>query len=379
MYILLKGAKKNVGDFFIFERAKKLLMEFTKEKDFVEFNRWEPLDEKLDIVNKAKAVILCGGPGYSKFFYPKVFPLTPDLSRIKVPIIPFGLGWVGKPAASPENFTFSSQSLDALKFIHSKIPYSSCRDILTKEILKRAEINNVIMTGCPTWYDLGSIGKKLDIPTNIRKVVVTTAQDPIYYQQNKQLLTGLKKLLKKFNENVQLYAVFHRGWEKDEFTSGAQADSLQKLKNYAEGEGYKTINAAYGLEKIDFYNDCDFHVGYRVHAQIYFLSIRKPSFLLWEDGRGIGLSKSLDLPDVPAMNLRTLRFTDKINMFVPKFNKISTNKILENLFVDRSSVDQILDRVEVQIKSNFEGFESLPAKLDKNFEEMKRFIKTLPA
>jgi polysaccharide pyruvyl transferase WcaK-like protein len=64
--------------------------------------------------------------------------------------------------------------------------------------------------------------------------------------------------------------------------------------------GYRVINAAYDLSKIDFYRECDLHVGYRVHAQIDFLSYRHPSVLLNEDGRGEGLSQSLGLKGIRA-------------------------------------------------------------------------------
>jgi hypothetical protein len=65
---------------------------------------------------------------------------------------------------------------------------------------------------------------------------------------------------------------------------------------------YRTVNAAYDLSKISFYRECDLQVGYRVHAQINFLSMRKPSLLLCEDGRGDGLSRTLGLEAPAAYN-----------------------------------------------------------------------------
>ena len=46
----------------------------------------------------------------------------------------------------------------------------------------------------------------------------------------------------------------------------------------------EVIDVSYDEKKIDMYLDFDLHIGYRVHAHIYFLSKSKPSILLHEDG-----------------------------------------------------------------------------------------------
>ncbi|EAO7496473.1 hypothetical protein AKL48_25425, partial [Salmonella enterica] len=93
MYTLLYGAKKNVGDFLILDRAIKLLKEHKPSEELHLVKRWLPIDEHLEVINKSKAIILCGGPAYQKDFYPGIYPLTKNLIDIKVPIVPFGLGW----------------------------------------------------------------------------------------------------------------------------------------------------------------------------------------------------------------------------------------------------------------------------------------------
>lgn len=150
MYTLLVGAKKNVGDFLIVERAKKLLEYVRKEKEFLELNRWLPLDDKLEEMNNTKAIILCGGPLYAKNFYPHRIPLVRKIEDIKVPIIPFGLGWCGQPANHPQNFSFDERSKKVLNLIHNSCKFSSCRDIITQQILEREGFKNIIMTGCPS-------------------------------------------------------------------------------------------------------------------------------------------------------------------------------------------------------------------------------------
>ena len=97
MYICLTGAKKNIGDFFITDRAIKLLKYFKPDEEFKILPHWETLEDNLDLVNGSKGIIILGGPGYQPQMYPKIYKLTNPLEKIQVPIIPLGLGWKGFP------------------------------------------------------------------------------------------------------------------------------------------------------------------------------------------------------------------------------------------------------------------------------------------
>ena len=143
MYILLSGAKKNAGDFLIYNRARALLEEHVKG-EFTTFFRWESLEEKLDIVNKSKGVIICGGPGYNRLFYPGIYKLTDPLDKLEVPVIPMGLGYSGIPT-NIEEFQFTEESLEAIKYIHSKIDRSAVRDVLTQQVLKNISEKNTAL------------------------------------------------------------------------------------------------------------------------------------------------------------------------------------------------------------------------------------------
>jgi hypothetical protein len=91
-YVLLSRAKKNIGDFLILDRAKKLLQRYRPEKELITLNGWEPLGEHLDEVNGSDAMVFCGGPNVSKTFYPGVYPLTDNIDEIKAPMYLLGGG-----------------------------------------------------------------------------------------------------------------------------------------------------------------------------------------------------------------------------------------------------------------------------------------------
>jgi hypothetical protein len=386
VYTLLHGAKKNVGDFLIYQQAKMLIETHTGVRDFLELPRWQPLDGYLDNVNSTRAVVLCGGPGYSPGFYPNVFPLTSRWETVRVPVIPFGLGWVGQPMHTPEQFSFTSQSVEALRHIHDHCTASACRDVITEQILNRHGFENVVMSGCPVWYHLPSLGRPFIPPNKIRHVVVTTPQRlnlvtalrkgirrhaSIAYAiwrrfqripsqtagydwsadrkqrlslngQCRRLLTSVRRMF----PDAALYCVFHRGLASDDFTSSSEAWSLGLLRQHAASEGYKIVNAAYDVDSIAFYENCDLHIGYRVHAHIRFLSMRKPSYLIQEDGRGLGLSTTLNLPDVSAH--------------------------------DQRAVADTMTRIDRDRSEAFARFQGVYDTIDQTYQHMVSFLHTLP-
>ncbi len=297
-YTLLKATFKNAGDFLIFERARDLLQVFAGlTDDRIELLSMRPIPEaRLPEVNASRRVIICGGPGFHSSFYPAVYPLCDPPTRIRPPIVPFGLGWSGGPSSDPSLFAFTPQSQALLRTIHDRIPYSSCRDVLTHDILLRAGFDNALMTGCPVWYDLPSLGQPFNLPSEVRRLVVSTPQHPALHPQCRALLNALGRRF----PDAQRYCVFHRGILPDQRTSWRDSTVLVRTAATALRNGYRVIDAAYGNEKIQFYRDCDLHVGYRVHAHLFFISVRKPSLLFHEDGRGLGQTRTLGTPGVTA-------------------------------------------------------------------------------
>jgi len=296
MYTLLNGSKKNAGDFLIFERAYDLIKTHRKTEDFLVLPRWLPVDEHLDAINRSDALFICGGPGYANNFHPHIYPLVENLERIKVPIIPLAVGWSGTPAHEPEKFEFTSKSRETIQEIHSRIPNSSVRDVITEQIVKSAGVENVLITGCAAWYYLPMVEQDFIVPDKLENVVITTPAKNEHFRGAFQLLDAAKKWF----SGAKLHLVFHRGMFFDRYTRPIPSALNLALAAYGKMRGYNVINAAYSTDNLKFYKDCDLHIGYRVHAHINFLSYRKPSVLIQEDGRGIGQTRTLGTRDVFA-------------------------------------------------------------------------------
>jgi len=375
MYIVLSGAKKNLGDFLITDRCKTLLQEHRPDRQLVQLPHWETLDSQLDIVNASKAIIIMGGPGFQPNFYPGVYKLVQNIENIKVPIIPMGLGWKGFPGdyLTLKNYRFTQPSLELLKKISNECQYIGCRDYMTKTVLERTGIPNALMTGCPVWYDIESIGKAMSRPKDIKKVVFTPAQDPIYRGQ----AVDSMKLLRNLFPHAELYCSFHRGFDaNDVFTPKADEINNRLIKQQAENLGYKTVDVSFDVSKIQFYDDCDLHIGYRVHGHIYFLSKRKPSILIHEDGRGRGVSESLNVLGVDGFE-RTFvsRIADGYN--IPILSKI-IKKSLGVIKANVNTEEMMKNYINEELDSRFSRFAGVSHVIDAHYEVMKKFINSLP-
>ena len=342
MIVLLSGQIKNIGDFLITDRAKKLFEAFV-DKDIVILDRTKKLDAHLETINNARFVVLCGGPAYASDIYKGIYPLVDDISKITVPIIPYGLGWCGFPIGKPLEFKFNNVSAEFLKTVHNTIDFSSCRDEITEQVVNNNGYTNVTMTGCPVWYDLGYIDNDF---TNFsaKNIVITTPAAPRLFWQTIKLVRVMKK---EFPNAENVYYTFHRGIMPDKYTKLVTSIGyiLMCIGAKIVLPKIKIKDVAYDLDKLDFYKDMDFHIGYRVHAHLYFLSQRKPSVLINEDGRGVGMVSTLKMP---LLNIDDPQLFGKITETLQKYKQ-----------------------------NNLKDFENVKAVFDEKFVVMKNFLKNL--
>ena len=369
MYVILTSAKKNVGDFLIRDRAIKLLKHLKPKDEFVEYNSWEPLDKYLDVINKSKGIIICGGPGYLPNVYPEIYPLTKNLDDIKVPIYILGAGWYGLGIDSSimKRYSFTEQS----RMFFNKIVNSgglSTRDLTTQKVLSLSGYKQSIFTGCPVMFNIPYIGKKPEYPKEIRKIVFTTPQESIFFKQSIEVLRGVREM---YPEAI-IYCSFHRGIVADKYTSKREEKGLTKIKEAAMEFNCIIKDTSYDLDKISFYSDCDIHIGYRVHAHLYFLSERKPSILINEDGRGSGFTELLGEAGIDGYRISSLAkglYSTKNKKYMRVAKRlIRIPKPWREVF---SELQEKLLRFK---KNNFNDLDKIYGNIDKYYEEMKKFV-----
>ncbi|MDZ4169819.1 MAG: polysaccharide pyruvyl transferase family protein [Coriobacteriia bacterium] len=305
MLVVLSGAKKNIGDFLIVDRACKLIESILGE-EIVVLPRWKSLDAHEETVAKARAVVVGGGPGVLPSMYPQIYPLFSDPGKLRelgVPLRLLGVGWFASrgDAAEMRRFAWTPETKAFLDTIGDALAVST-RDAVTRRLLLAKGLSDVTMSGCPVFYDLRHLGEPYRRPADVKTVVYTTPQSPRFTDQNLQLL---RAVIERF-PGAKVIAAFHRGLAADEFTTPAEAERFGEMARRCAELGAEVRDVSYDLDNIAFYDDCDFHIGYRVHAHLRFISGRKPSVLLEEDGRGRGFAEVLPAPSIRAWTIPSL-------------------------------------------------------------------------
>lgn len=291
MIITLTGAYRNAGDHLIGVRARALLKEHIGG-EVVNVDRRRITNEHYELFNRARAILLCGGPAYQVAIYPQIYPL--DLSRINAPIVPYGLGWKAKVDQSPAQFRFNPEAEQFIRAIHRNIKMSSARDPLTMEVVKQLGVDNVAMTGCPAWYDLRTMEASYRFHEEVRVIVFST---PIVIDHRAGRV--LRWLTRRF-PNARKIATFHDGLVFPGTAKGWRRSwNYTRFAALARLQGWSVASFPADSDKMgELYRSADLNVGYRVHAHIFCLSQRISSILINEDIRGVGQAMALGGPNI---------------------------------------------------------------------------------
>jgi Polysaccharide pyruvyl transferase len=161
----------NVGDLFIEDSVKRILV-FDRQRSIDIDPRRSPTPDNIAQINATDAAVIVGtNLWYRRLPKPDRWRFTlDDLKRIRVPIIPLG---VGTTRHASEDNGFEPDTLAQIRWIHEQCPVASARDWRTVEALAEAGIRNVSMTGCPTLYRSLSPIWRLRTPQRPGRVVVT--------------------------------------------------------------------------------------------------------------------------------------------------------------------------------------------------------------
>ena len=377
MYTLLYAALKNMGDFLIFERTKALLRHHkSSDNGFLELHSLHnSLDENLDRINATKAIIICGGPGILRNAYPGKYPLASNLEDIKIPIIMLGSGWFGVPGddATLAQYGFNRSTIQLFNKIKSQGYSVGARDYLTEDVLRTSGVTNVTMTGCPSWYDLEFLNKDFQASSKIDTIAFTPPARRLFHNQAIEIM----RMLRRHFPNKRLVCSFHRGISADTETPVGEAEWLGSLAKTATQLGFEVVDTSYGIDKaMALYAECDIHVGYRVHGHLLFLSRRKPSFLIHEDGRGRGASEALKLPGVQGWS-RTIPGEIAARVGQWKLSAYLERKLMDRQ-ASKSAPAELEELLVNSIQNGFRGFDGLAERMRLHYGSMVEFIGAIP-
>ena len=131
--------------------------------------------------------------------------------------------------------------------------------------------------------------------------------------------------------------------------------------------GVKTVDISGSAKAFSVYDDCDLHIGYRVHAHIYNLSQRNISLLIEEDGRGAGVNQALGLNSIKAYKERN-QFNTQL---ITKFN----NFIERNRENNQYLIENIDDEFNMLFNNQFMQYEIAFSIMQRYYEVMEKYIK----
>lgn len=375
-YVVLTGGKSNAGDFLIKHRGINLLRRLRPDREVVDYNAWEPLEgPKLDVVNRAAALILLGGPALQADMYPAIYPLTKDLRDIRVPIVTMGVGWrsVSGDWEAAGRLRLTEPTVALLRKTAGSGRKISVRDYHTLAVLNRHGFEHVRMTGCPALYDpdlLGQPSPRTEIGRVGLSLGVTFLRSASMRAQMEELVL---RTLELFGER-QVAVLFHHPVEPW-FLKTHNAPALYyrghlDFKDWLERRHIAWQDLSGSAEKlIDYYGLCDLHVGYRVHAHIFMSSIGKPSLLLAEDGRGTALKEVIGGLIFPAADAPRDSLALRIRRRLGGASGVSAK---------RGVVTLALDSIRYEIANGFPRGPAVAASIATHYQAMQRFIAELP-
>jgi len=351
-YTLAHGAKHNVGDFLIRNRAISLLEEYAdvSEDDlyFIDLVRKNLTNSEIKKISDTDAVIIAGGPGYQRTFYPKIYPSLDKILESKTVIYPLGPGWKGQ---NESEYKFTRPSRQMLQKIHDKIEMGGCRDLPTKRLVEATGVNNIELTGCPAWHDLSRTQDSFTPPESVNSIVVSSPAKGSY-SYGPQWIYLMYRLSREFPE-AKKYCSFHQGVHREPgYHSRGEVIFNTKIASVARRLGYNIIDMGGHPEKYELYRDIDLHVGYRVHGHIPFIANGQPSFLIHQDGRGLGVSESIGTTagDVAGFGRTAIK----------------------------TPVDDVIRNIRRNIRNGFSDFDGVDDSISEARINMVKLIKSLP-
>lgn len=378
----------NIGDKLIEIATKKLIKNEKGKTEFLTVFREDDLSNHLDEINKTRAVIMPAFPIRDLPMYPGVYKLVDDLREIHVPLIPVGGNWNVYPGDffDRQNVNYSKETIEFLKYISLQTDEISCREYHVCRILERHNIENSIMTGDPSWFDLDFIGRKMKRPTEIKKLVFTPPLSAFYVSQAKSLI----KMLASIFPRAEKYCTFHLGdMITNPLPEGVDGDNSaamnrdvaeknERIRQFARKKDFGIVMANHDINKIDFYEQCDLHVGYECHAHWGFLRKRVPSILVSEDARGVGFSYTQGVGGFEGF-VRSQSSKTKNSRPTNTSGYCDSLDLYGTAPADMTLAERVREFIEDELESNFRRYVGYSEFLDEiYYTRMKPFIASLP-
>lgn len=340
----------NIGDAFVFDSSLKLL----------NFSKLEPLkirtptDADIDRYNAEYDYAFLRGSNYVHAAMdwenaPRV------LSRLKIPVIAFG---IGAQAPKKGRLELSEATKRVLASIADRSVSMGVRGSYTADVLWSLGIRNTRIVGCPTVFRRNDPTLRIDLPPleRIKSAVFTLrrevggdyAQDTTRYLD--LMRDSILALAQRFDLSVMAQGEIEEKkvlWGTDEQRAAALAQL--RHEGWLRGEG-DAMEALYASRL--FYSDVvaeierhvsarDLVLGYRLHGNLMALANRVPSVYFTYDSRTVEFAETFAIPSFDVFGTRPFVLEDFWDQgLFEKFNRAYFQRYRDmRLFLTENGVD----------------------------------------
>lgn len=278
----------------------------------------------------------------------------------EIPVIAAGAGWKKYPGtlAQSKKLNLEKSEKTFLSKIFEKQDEGnmiSCRDIYTENLLANNGVPCFGTTGDLGLFDPANINKPMNLTKQIKLIAVTMPHNKSHYNKAYKIVKELKE-----RYQFEVKVVFHG------YFGSIDSEIVKRLQQIK----VEIIDLSGGAEKLNYYDNVDLHIGFRLHAHIWFLRTRKPSLLIAEDGRGSGHLATLEGLGYSASPY----LTRAISTFLPK--KVNKATFLSQKIEPTDKWKKLLEK---EIETNFEQTKKSLLNVDRLWEtRMKPFIENIP-
>lgn len=298
----------NTGNLIIGDFSRFLLNKY-KHQDSIAF----PFEFSKDlgyINNNCKRIVILATNWLAKYNNADYSYLNEVIPKIKVPITIIGLGSnlkldeLNKEGMQGFMKNINPSFIKFLQLCSDKSESISVRGFITAELLKYIGINNIDVTGCPTWY----VNK--DYNVKIRKRQIDT-DSKILFTANQDLKSSYQKI-----------AEIMQKFPKSKFMIQTELDLLKYLNNSYNNyennyllpnsffrKGWGTCFSDTKLWESYIIESVDLSFGFRIHNTIISLKNGKPAIIVINDSRTKEMSEFYNIPRVTLQEFNKDNFS----------------------------------------------------------------------
>ncbi|NJR60068.1 MAG: polysaccharide pyruvyl transferase family protein [Cyanobacteria bacterium CRU_2_1] len=295
----------NMGDLFVYDSSLKLL----------QFDQIEPLkisqfsQKHIDRYNAEFDYCFLRGSNYIHP-YMNWEQAIPVLQKLKIPVIPFGIG-AQSPAHS--EIPLSEETKTVLKILADKCASVGIRGFYTAEVLNKIGIQNIDIIGCPTLYRFNNPTLQIALPPleKIETIGYTLRRevDQSYSISIENYMQVQREMIFELGDRFNLTLIAQGEREEKVIFYKQQEKISQAIDNLVFLKWFKDendplldlyLNRMFYSEIVSDYDDftrkLDLVLGYRLHGNLMALANQTPAIYCSYDSRTREFADTYKIP-----------------------------------------------------------------------------------